>query len=276
MKAGFYKGIIFILLAGAILWLLSHFLDGEKKPLTLIATTTTETSGFLDYIIPLAEKDTGIKIRIISFGTGKVLRSAQDGNADLILVHDPLSEENFIQQGHGLKRYPVMMNNFILVGPKHDPAGIGQYSTIEEIFGKLHQDKTAFISRGDDSGTHKAEQRIWQSLGLEPAFFSSQWYKKSGAGMGRSLNIAVESGAYILCDQASWLTFHNKGDLIILHQDDEKLKNIYSLIPVNPLKHPHLQAEKAQKVIDWFLSAQARNHIRAFKHQGKTLYIPIS
>lgn len=275
MRLGKYTVIFILLFSGAVFWKMAPF-SNKTPPLTLIATTTTESSGFLDYIIPLVAKDTGIALRVITFGTGKVLRTAQDGNADLILVHDPVSEKKFINHGHGLARHPIMKNDFILIGPKQDPAGLKKLPTIDQIFEKLSEGTAIFISRGDDSGTHKAEKRLWHGLGLEPEKFSSKWYRKSGAGMGRSLNIAVESESYILSDRASWLTFHHKGRLEILHQKGEKLKNIYSIIAINPAKHPHLQTHKAQKIINWFISAKGQTHIQAFKHKEKALYLPIS
>lgn len=240
-----------------------------------MATTTTQDSGLLGVIIPELEKDTGLKINVVAFGTGKVLRSAMDGNADLILVHDPTSEQEFMDQGYGTKRIPIMRNDFVIVGPASDPAGVNGSVSAPQAFLAIFKTNSLFVSRGDESGTHKAELRIWQQSNAGPEQFASANYMPTGAGMGRSLNIAVEKSAYILTDNATWQTFQNKGDLSVLFDNDIVLKNIYSIISVNADQHAHISAKKQKIVLNWFNSMKSRRLIKNYKISGQPLFSPL-
>ncbi len=264
-------------IVGVILCLAAvPFLYNNNRPITLMATTTTEDSGLLAVLIPQLEKDTGLKIQVVTFGTGKVLRSAKDGNADIILVHDPQSEKDFLSRGYAKERLEVMRNDFVLVGPKSNPAMINPDETITSAFDKIFEENAVFVSRGDESGTHKAEQRIWNAAGLNINNFSQSNYIVTGAGMGRSLNIAVEKPAYILTDRATWLTFKNRGNLAILNQNGKLLSNVYSVLSVNSQLHPHISEEHQTRIMNWFKSEKSRSIIRDFKFFDQPLFEPIS
>jgi len=246
-----------------------------ERPLTLMATTTTQDSGLLAVIIPELEKDTGLEINVVAFGTGKVLRSAVDGNADLILVHDPINEKIFMDQGYGSKRIPIMQNDFVIVGPSADPAGVKNSLSAALAFEAIFKSNSPFVSRGDESGTHNAELRIWQKSKIEPDQFGKDKYLPTGAGMGRSLNIAVEKSAYILTDNATWVTFQNKGDLLVLYKNDLLLNNIYSIISVNSDRYPHVSSEKQETILNWFSSIKSKRLIENYKISDQALFIPI-
>ncbi|MBT5072687.1 MAG: hypothetical protein HOJ34_08840 [Kordiimonadaceae bacterium] len=269
--------IKYLFLCAVIVAAFSYLLLAQdERPFTLMATTTTQDSGLLGILIPELEKDTGLDINVIAFGTGKVLRSAMDGNSDLIFVHDPYGEQIFMDQGHGTKRIPIMRNDFVIVGPSADPANIKNSLDAVQAFEAIFKSNSFFVSRGDDSGTHKAELRIWQKSTINPDQFIPGNYMPTGAGMGRSLNIAVEKSAYILSDHATWLTFQNKDDLSVLYENDVHLKNIYSIISVNADRHSHISAEKQNIVINWFLSNKSKQLIEDFKNKGKQLYFPLN
>lgn len=254
----------------------SYFaLQQNERPITLMATTTTQDSGLLAVIIPELERDTGFKINVVTFGTAKVLRSAMDGNADVILVHDPISEQEFMDQGYGTERLTIMRNDFVIVGPTSDPASIKNSLSAVQAFEAIYKTNSLFVSRGDESGTHKAELRIWQESKGGPEQFASAYYLPTGAGMGRSLNIAVEKSAYILTDNATWQTFQNKGDLSVLFDNDIMLKNIYSIISVNAGQHAHISANKQKAILNWFNSMKSRRLIESHKKSGQALFSPL-
>ncbi|MBL4602177.1 MAG: substrate-binding domain-containing protein [Emcibacteraceae bacterium] len=269
--------IIYIPIVLMVLFLAAKFLlNGQDQPITFMATTTTRDSGLLAVLIPALEKDTGLDIQVVAFGTGKVLRSAMDGNADIIMVHDQISEKKFMDEGYGSERLPIMQNDFVIIGPITDPANIGGSNTAIQAFDRIVQSKTPFVSRGDDSGTHKAELRIWQATMTDPGKISAANYVQTGAGMGRTLNIAIEKSAYSLTDRATWVTFQNKGSSIILFAGDEILKNIYSIISVNPELHEHISRKNQNLILKWFKSDQSRQLILNFKMNGTPLYNPIN
>ncbi len=251
------------------------FLTSGERPLIFMATTTTHDSGLLSVLLPELEKDTGLKIKSIAFGTGKVLRSAEDGNADVILVHDPIAEEQFMKEGYGSERLAIMRNNFVLVGPSSDPADIRSSSNAREAFQKIAESNSIFISRADQSGTHNAEMMVWKLTGYDPNDFSNERYIQTGTGMGRTLNVAIEKNAYVLTDNATWITYENKGDHNALFSNDELLSNTYHLITVSNEKHPHISAQNQKLVVDWFKSEKARSVIENFKPSGQQLYFPI-
>lgn len=267
MKTTFF---IFIIITAL---LIAYTIFGaHERPVTLMATTTTEDSGLLNILIPELEKDTGLDIQVITFGTGKVLRSAMDGNADVILVHDPISEEIFMKEGFGSERLTIMRNDFVLLGPKDDPAAIRNAPSLTDAFQILHLSNEPFVSRGDQSGTHKSEMRIWQAAGYNSDYITKENYIITGAGMGQTLNIAVEKQGYILTDRATWITFQNKGDLVILKANDPLLINIYSLLNVNANLHEHISQEKQDLIFNWFKSEKSKKLINGYKYSNQHLF----
>jgi tungstate transport system substrate-binding protein len=246
----------------------------EIEFITLACTTSTENSGLLDRILPLFEKQTGIRVHTVAVGTGQALRIARAGDADVILVHDRLSEDAFVSEGYGVRRYDVMYNDFVLVGPASDPAGIQRETEVVRAFARIAETRSLFISRGDDSGTHKAELRLWRAAGLDPSSASGSWYRETGSGMGSTLNHASAAGGYTLSDRGTWLSFRNRGELAILVEGDPPLYNPYGVILVNPARHPHVKAEAGQRLIDWLISAEGQGAIAAYRVEGATLFKP--
>ena len=239
--------------------------------LIVASTTSTDNSGFYQYILPIFEKKTGIKVKIIAQGTGQAIETARRGDADILFVHHKPSELKFIANGFGIKRYPVMYNDFIIIGPKNDPADLKHSNTIEMAFQNIARTKQEFISRGDDSGTNKKELRLWANANITP---QGKWYIQSGSGMGATLNMVSASNAYTISDRSTWLSFNNKGDLGIVFEGSKKLFNQYSIISVNPKKHPHIKMKKGQAFIDWFISAEGQKHIMNFKIKGQQAFFP--
>jgi tungstate transport system substrate-binding protein len=270
------QSLFFSVIVVFIIIFLFQILKTNERPVTFMATTTTEDSGLLSVIIPALEQDTGLKIQVVTFGTGKVLRSAQDGNADIILVHDELSEKEFMNNGFGQERIPVLQNDFVLIGPKNDPFNIKNKPTITETFKTINEANLLFVSRGDESGTHKAEERIWLSANLNTASFNTDHYLNTGVGMGNTLNITVEKNAYTLTDRATWVTFKNKGNLDILFSEDILLRNIYSLITVNSNIHTHISSQKQQLILNWFKSEKFKSLISDYKVSNQSLFKTIS
>ena len=250
---------------------------GNKKEELLIQTTTSVYfTGIITDLAKSYQKKTNTLVKIISSGTGQALRNAQNGDADLVLVHSPTLEEDFVQKGFGTQRYPLMYNYFVIIGHKDDPAYIANSPNITKVFQNIYdygtQEKTLFISRGDNSGTHFLETSLWKDIGYNPELFQPSWYREVGQGMGQTINIAVASGAYSLSDKASWLKFSNKASHKILYQNDKKLYNLYSIIPVNKEKHPHVNYAKAMEFIDWVFSDEAQSIIQNYHFDGEKLY----
>jgi tungstate transport system substrate-binding protein len=271
------KGFLIFCTLFAIVILFLKFGENDsssERKITFMATTTLEDSGFLQYIIRKLEKDTGLSFKIITAGTGQVLRMAKDGNADILLVHDPRAEKNFITEGHAVKRIPVFYNDFILIGPKADPANINGLNNMAEVFTQLKSSKSRFISRGDDSGTHQAENNIWMSLALNPDDFLKIWYQKTGSGMGASLNIAIHNGGYIFSDRATWIAFNNKQNHEILFEDKaaKELKNIYSLLLLNPQKLSSINPKTMKIITSWFQSSKTNIYLKKFRKNDQRLY----
>lgn len=238
--------------------------NDDDNTIRMMATTTTRDSGLLPHLISELEKDTGLSVSVVAFGTGKVLRSAMDGNADIILVHDAVAEEEFMKAGYGIERYPLMQNDFVIVGQADDPANIHSSSSAAEAFKRIISSGSKFVSRGDESGTHKAEMRILESAKINLRTLSTDQYIITGSGMGRTLSIASEKSAYILTDHATWVSFKNKGNLKILFNNDPLLKNIYSVITVNAALFDHISIEKQALTINWFKSTKAAKTINNF------------
>ena len=239
-----------------------------QERLTLASTTSTENSGLFSVLLPLFEKQTGIRVHVVAVGTGQALRIGQAGDADVVLVHDRAAEERFVAEGFGVRRFDVMYNDFVLVGSRGDPAAIRGLDDAGLALARIAEREAIFVSRGDDSGTHKAELRLWRAAGRDPTEASGLWYRESGSGMGATLNTASALGAYTLTDRGTWLSFRNRRELEILVEGDGRLRNPYGVILVNPVRHPHVRREAGQKLIDWLISDEGQRAIAAYRVEG--------
>ena len=262
------------ILAGWFLAICAAPAIAQEKFIVVASTTSTEQSGLFGHLLPLFEKDTGIKVRVVALGTGQALDMARRGDADVVFVHDQPAEEKFVAEGFGVKRMPVMYNDFVLVGPKSDPARIGGGKDILEALRKVEAAKAPFVSRGDKSGTHAAELRLWKDAGIDLASARGPWYRDTGSGMGPALNTASSMNAYILADRGTWLSFRNRGELIIVVEGDTRLFNQYGVILVNPARHPHVKKDLGQAFIDWILSDEGQRTIADYKIGGEQLFYP--
>jgi tungstate transport system substrate-binding protein len=238
------------------------------------STTSTQNSGLFDHILPRFTEKTGIEVRVVAVGTGQALNNARNGDGDVVLVHAKPDEEKFVNEGWGMKRHDVMYNDFIIVGPASDPAGIAGLKNADEALKKIAEAGAPFASRGDDSGTHRAELMLWKQAGVDPAKASGDWYLETGSGMGATLNIAVGKHAYTLADRGTWLSFGNKSDFDVLVEGDPKLFNQYGVILVNPEKHPRVKAIQGQAFVDWLTSAEGQKAIASYKINGQQLFFP--
>ena len=241
--------------------------------ITVSSTTSTEQSGLFGYLLPVFEKSTGIKVRVVALGTGQALDLARRGDADVVFVHDKAAEEKFIAEGYGVKRQEVMYNDFIVVGPKSDPAKATGKDILEGLR-RIEAAKAPFVSRGDKSGTHAAELRYWKAAGVDLDAKKGSWYRDTGSGMGPALNTAASMNAYILADRGTWLSFKNRGELGIIVEGDTKLFNQYGVILVNPAKHAHVKQADGQKFIDWVVSGAGQKVIADYKIGGEQLFFP--
>jgi len=253
----------------ALLW--SAACSSLAQTITLSSTTSTEQSGLFAYLLPEFKKATGIDIKVVALGTGQALDMARRGDADVVFVHDPEAEEKFMAEGWGLRRYPVMYNDFVLIGPKADPAGL-QGRDIVAALQKVARGQTPFISRGDKSGTHAAELRYWAAAGLSEKKGAA--YRECGCGMGPALNMAASMGAYVLADRGTWLNFKNRADLGVLVEGDKRLFNPYGVMVVNPAKHPQVKLADANKFVDWVISPKGQNVLAAYKIGGEQVFFP--
>lgn len=242
--------------------------------ITVASTTSTENSGLFRSLLPLFQQDTGIAVRVVAVGTGQALALAQRGDADVLLVHDRPSEEQFVAAGFGVARYDVMYNDFVLVGPRTDPAGIHGLADVAAALAQIAATHARFVSRGDDSGTHQLELRLWQAAGVTVAAASGTWYREAGAGMGATLNTASGLEAYTLTDRGTWLSFNNRGNVVILLEGDARLFNQYGVILVHPARHTHVKAQDGQAFIDWLRSAKGQQAIAAFRLEGEQAFFP--
>ena len=254
-------------LAAAPVW-------AEEPFIVVQSTTSTQNSGLLDYILPGFEAETGIDVRVVAVGTGQAIRNAINGDGDVLLVHAKPAEEQFVADGWGVKRLDVMYNDFVLVGPAADPAQVSGTDDIVAALSAIARAKVPFASRGDDSGTHKAEMRHWDTAGLDPTDASGTWYRETGSGMGATLNVASGMGAYVLTDRATWLSFGNRGDLEVLVEGDPRLFNQYGVILVNPDKHPSVRAAAGQRFIDWLTGPDGQAAIASFRINDVQLFFP--
>ncbi len=245
----------------------------QDKSIVVSSTTSTEQSGLFSYLLPAFEKKTGIQVKVVAVGTGQALDIGRRGDADVVFVHDKPAEEKFVDEGFSTKRNEVMYNDFVLIGPKSDPAKIDGGKDIQAALLKIASAQAPFISRGDKSGTHAAELRYWKSTGVEVSP-TANWYKETGSGMGPALNTASAMNGYILSDRATWLTFKNRGDLVILVQGDPKLFNQYGVMLVNPAKYPQVKKAEGQAFIDWLISKDGQDTIASYKVGGEQLFFP--
>ena len=245
----------------------------QDKSIVVASTTSTMDSGLFGHILPTFKAKTGIDVKVLSQGTGQALDTGRRGDADVVFVHAKSQEEMFLAEGFGVKRFPVMYNDFILVGPKSDPAGV-KAKDIGTALKTIKAKEAPFISRGDKSGTHAAELALWKASGIDIEKDHGAWYKAIGQGMGAALNTAGASGGYVLADRGTWLNFKNKGDLSILVEGDKRLFNQYGVMLVNPEKHPSVKKELGQQFIDWLVSAEGQKAIANYKINGESLFFP--
>ncbi len=245
----------------------------QGKFIVVASTTSTEQSGLFGHLLPIYKQASGVSVRVVALGTGQALDSGRRGDADVVFVHDPVAEEKFVAEGYGLRRLPVMYNDFVLIGPKGDPAGV-RGADVAAARKKLAGSGTSFISRGDKSGTHAAELRYWKTAGLDIATAKPAGYKECGCGMGPALNIASSTNAYVLADRGTWLNFKNRGELAVLVQGDQRLFNQYGAMVVNAAKHPHVKTELGQGFVDWLVSPAGQAAIAGYKIAGEQLFFP--
>jgi tungstate transport system substrate-binding protein len=248
--------------------------QAQERFITVASTTSTEQSGLFGHLLPRFEQKTGIKVRVVAVGTGQALDLARRGDADVVFVHARSAEEKFLAEGYGVKRFPVMYNDFVLIGPKTDPAKIGGGKDILEALRKVETAKAPFVSRGDKSGTHMAELDLWKAASVDIDKAKGPWYRDTGQGMGPALNTAVSMNAYLLADRGTWLSFKNRGDLAILVEGDKRLFNQYGVMLVNPDKHPSVKKELGQMFVDWVISPEGQKAIAEYKINGEQLFYP--
>lgn len=246
----------------------------DDNSLLVASTTSTQDSGLFGHILPLFKAKSGIEVRVIAQGTGQALDTGRRGDADVVFVHARAQEEAFVAGGFGVKRHPVMYNDFVLIGPANDPAGVRGSKDIAAALRAIRDKAAVFISRGDRSGTHSAELALWKQAGIDIAAAKGPWYRDIGQGMGAALNAATASGGYVLSDRATWIAFKNKGDLSIAVEGDKRLFNQYGVILVNPSKHPHVKTAKGRAFIDWLVSPEGQAAIASFRVTGEQLFFP--
>jgi len=260
--------VVFLLLLG------SASAVAQEPFITVASTTSTEESGLFGYLLPSFTKETGIEVRVVAVGTGQALKIGEHGDCDVVFVHDRPAELAFVEQGFGIDRHEVMYNDFILVGPKADPAHVDGSKDIVASLRKIADAKSPFIARGDDSGTSKAEMRLWKDAGIDPKTARGGWYRDTGSGMGQTLNTAAAMDGYTLSDRGTWLSFRNKQNLTIVVEGDRRLFNQYGVMLVNPAKYPHVKQDLGLKFIDWLTSANGQKAIADYKIDGAQLFFP--
>jgi tungstate transport system substrate-binding protein len=246
----------------------------QDKSIVVASTTSTQDSGLFGHILPMFKAKTGIDVKVVAQGTGQALDTGRRGDADVLFVHAKAQEEKFVAEGYGVKRFDVMYNDFVVIGPKSDPARIRGGKDVVAAFKVIYQKGAPFVSRGDKSGTHSAELRLWKAAGLDPAGTKPAWYREIGQGMGAALNAAGGMGGYVLSDRGTWISFKNKGDLVIVVEGDRRLFNQYGIMLVNPAKHTHVKKDLGQRFIDWMISNEGQNAIRSYKIGGQQLFFP--
>lgn len=263
-----------ILLAATLFLVLPASHAAEKPFIVVQSTTSTQNSGLFDAILPMFTDTHGIEVRVVAVGTGQAIRNAANGDGDVLLVHAKSAEEKFINDGFGVQRFDLMYNDFILVGPQNDPAGINGGTDIVAALKSIAQTRSVFASRGDDSGTHKAELRLWKTAAVNASAASGKWYRETGSGMGATLNVGTGMGAYVLTDRATWIAFGNKGNYRITVENDRRLFNQYGVTLVNSEKHSRVKAKDGQLFIDWLLDSEGQQAIGEFTVDGQRLFFP--
>jgi tungstate transport system substrate-binding protein len=267
------RGFVASALAGALA-LVAFAVAAQERFITVASTTSTEQSGLFGAILPVFEKQTGIQVRVVALGTGQALDLARRGDADVVFVHAKAAEEKFLAEGHGVKRFPVMYNDFVLIGPKSDPAKVGGGKDIVVALNAIRSAQAPFVSRGDRSGTHMAELALWKAAGVDLEKAKGPWYRDTGQGMGPALNTAASMNAYLIADRGTWLAFKNPGDLTILVEGDKRLFNQYGVMLVNPQKHPSVKKDLGQTFVDWVVSPEGQKAIAGYKINGEQLFFP--
>ncbi|VIO67995.1 Tungstate-binding protein TupA [Bradyrhizobium ivorense] len=262
----------FIALVGMLAWCAPA--AAQERTITVASTTSTEQSGLFGHLLPQFTKASGIGVRVVAVGTGQALDIGRRGDADVVFVHDKPAEDKFMSEGQGVKRFDVMYNDFVIVGPKADPAHIAGDKDVAAALRKIAAAKAPFISRGDRSGTHQAELRLWKDAGIDLAAVKGDWYREIGQGMGPALNMAASTGGYVLSDRGTWLSFKNRGDLTILTEGDKRLFNQYGVMLVNPANHPNVKAQDGQAFIDWLISPAGQQAIAGYKVGSEQLFFP--
>ncbi len=259
-------------IAAALLW--SGLAAAQDRSITVASTTSTEQSGLFGHLLPLFTKAEGINVKVVAVGTGQALDIGRRGDADVVFVHDRAAEDKFMSEGQGVKRFDVMYNDFVIVGPKSDPARIAGGKDVADALRRIAAAKAPFISRGDKSGTHAAELRLWKEAGIDVGVGTESWYREIGQGMGPALNMASSANGYVLSDRGTWLAFRNRGDLAILTEGDKRLFNQYGVMLVNPANHANVKAKDGQAFIDWLISPRGQEAIAAYKVGGEQLFFP--
>jgi tungstate transport system substrate-binding protein len=245
-----------------------------QRFITVASTTSTEQSGLFKHLLPIFEQKTGIEVRVVALGTGQALDLARRGDADVVFVHAKSAEQEFLREGHGVQRFPVMYNDFVIIGPKSDPARVAGGADAPAALRRIKDASAPFVSRGDRSGTHIAEVNLWTMAGVDIEKEKGPWYRETGQGMGPALNMASSMSAYLLSDRATWLAFKNRGELAILVEGDKRLMNQYGVMLVNPEKHPSVKRADGQAFIDWVVSREGQAAIAAYKIEGEQLFFP--
>ena len=263
-----------LLFASFAALLLAAPLAAQEKSIVVASTTSTQDSGLFGHLLPIYRAKTGVEVRVVALGTGQALDTGRRGDADVVFVHARAEEEKFVAEGFSAKRHPVMYNDFVLIGPRSDPAGIKGSKDIAASLKAVSERKAAFISRGDRSGTHVAELNLWKAASIDIGAVKGPWYREIGQGMGAALNMASASSAYVLSDRATWISFKNKGDLDIVVEGDCRLFNQYGVMLVNPAKHPTVKKDLGQQFVDWLVSPEGQNAIAGYQIDGKQLFYP--
>ena len=262
------------LIAAAAAWLACGAAWAQSTSIVVASTTSTEQSGLFRHLLPAFTKQTGIEVRVVALGTGQALDVGRRGDADVVLVHDPEAERKFVSEGFATRRFDVMYNDFVVVRPGADPARVAGLRDANEAFRRIAGAQAPFVSRGDRSGTHAAELRLWKDAGVELDKFRGAWYRETGSGMGPALNTASGMNAYLLTDRGTWLSFRNRGELKVLVEGDRRLFNPYGVMLVNPARHPHVKAEAGQRFVDWLVSPAGQKAIADYRIDGEQLFFP--
>ena len=269
-----FRHLAFAIAALAATGLAVAPVSAQDKSIVVSSTTSTQDSGLFGYILPMFKEKTGIEVKVVAQGTGQALDTGRRGDADVVFVHAKAQEEKFVSDGFGVKRFDVMYNDFVLIGPKSDPAKVKGGKDILTALKAIHEAGAPFVSRGDKSGTHSAELRLWKAADLDPAGSKPDWYREIGQGMGAALNTASAMGGYVLADRGTWISFKNKEQLEIVVEGDDRLFNQYGIILVNPEKHSHVKKELGQQFIDWIVSAEGQEAIGSYEIDGQQLFFP--